>query len=294
MADNKNYYVFCDDNCKFEAMTKEQILTAIEQAITTGAVQDVDTGFITKIKEQNKNVGLKFWIGTQAEYNALATKENNCFYIITDDTAKEDIETAIGNLQREMNTLNEYVGAFTEQVNENVCALLWTGDYDTMGLFESGAITTNYIELHESEKVLEKYNAFIVEIGGKCKKLSYATDGSLTETIVMLNKCKILCTVGKHIDGADDAYEYDGDCLFGAATKCVRALSTINNYWLRTSEITYFVSFAIEENQRRIKPISAMASLRRIIEAEKNPQHIYAGLNIYNIWGVNAPFNGSN
>lgn len=86
MPDNRKYYVICADNCKFESMTKEQILSAIEQAITTGEIKDVDTGFVTKIKEQNTGAALTFWVGTKAEYNALETKARNCFYIITDDT----------------------------------------------------------------------------------------------------------------------------------------------------------------------------------------------------------------
>lgn len=145
---NRKYYVFCENRCLFEGMTKEQTLAAIEQAVTTGEIKDVDAGFITKVKEQNKNVALKFWVGTQTEYNAIETKENNCFYIITDDTAKEDIETAIENLQREINTLNEYVGANLDGINKPV--VLFKG------------------ELHEGETVtipdFEKYIFYAIEI----------------------------------------------------------------------------------------------------------------------------------
>lgn len=91
MSNEKKYYVLCGSNCKYEGMTKEQILTAIEQAINNGEITDVDTGFITNIKEQNAGVGLSFWIGSQAEYNALTEKVNNCFYIITDDSTGADI-----------------------------------------------------------------------------------------------------------------------------------------------------------------------------------------------------------
>jgi hypothetical protein len=73
-------------------MTKEQIITAIEQAVSSGEIKDVDTGFVTTLKEQNKNTGLKFWVGTSAEYNAIAEKEQNCFYILTDDTTGADIK----------------------------------------------------------------------------------------------------------------------------------------------------------------------------------------------------------
>lgn len=101
----RNYYVLCDDSCKFPAMTKEQILTAIEQALTTGEIKDVDTGFITKIKEQNGGGGVKFWVGTNAEYNALTDKEDNCFYIITDDTTAADTDAFIAELNERLITV---------------------------------------------------------------------------------------------------------------------------------------------------------------------------------------------
>ena len=50
MADNeRNYYVLSENNCKFESFTKEQILSAIQQAVNSGEIKNVDTGFVTKI-----------------------------------------------------------------------------------------------------------------------------------------------------------------------------------------------------------------------------------------------------
>lgn len=107
MANEQKFYVFCGNNCKYEAMTKEQILTAITQAVETGEIKDVDTGFITRIVEQNKGVALYFWVGTQAEYNALETKADDCRYIITDDTTKEELATAIMGLTQSVETLQQ-------------------------------------------------------------------------------------------------------------------------------------------------------------------------------------------
>lgn len=96
----RNYYVICEDNCKFPAMTKEQTLAAIKQAIETGEIKDIDTGFVTKIVEQNSGAALSFWVGTSAEYNALESKIHNCFYIITDDTKAETLEDELAELKR--------------------------------------------------------------------------------------------------------------------------------------------------------------------------------------------------
>lgn len=86
MADRK-YYVLCDSNCKFESMTKEQIITAIAEA-TGNTPTDIDAAFITKIKDQNKNSDMRFWVGTQAEYNAVVAKgmkDPNTIYCISTD-----------------------------------------------------------------------------------------------------------------------------------------------------------------------------------------------------------------
>lgn len=92
---NKNYKVLCGDDCLHDGMSKEQILAAIEQIISTGEIQDIDTGFITKIKELNTSAALRFWVGTNAQYNALPEKVENCFYIMTDDTRDEDLEKTV-------------------------------------------------------------------------------------------------------------------------------------------------------------------------------------------------------
>lgn len=77
----RNYYVICDDNCKFEGMTKEQVYDAIAEA-TGSTPTPVDEAFITKVKEQNANHSIKFWKGTEAQYNALTEKDTDTVYII--------------------------------------------------------------------------------------------------------------------------------------------------------------------------------------------------------------------
>lgn len=115
---DRTYYVIADDNCKFESMTKEQILAAITQAVEGHSISDVDTGFVTTIKERNKNIGLKFWIGTTAEYNAIAQKEENCFYILSDDTELEDIETTVNNLHTVVDNLANSVSDLQSDLDE--------------------------------------------------------------------------------------------------------------------------------------------------------------------------------
>lgn len=130
----KNVFVFCGDDCKSESMTKEQILTAISQAISTGEITDVDTGFITKIKELNANGALSFWVGTQAEYNALTEKADNCFYIVTDETVVDDIDAVIKELRDEVESVTNSV---TNIINNMPTGgnVLYTGNISTDGYY---------------------------------------------------------------------------------------------------------------------------------------------------------------
>ncbi len=109
MADRK-YYVVCDMGCKFESMTKEQILTAITQAVNEGTISDIDTGFVQTIKTINGK-GLKFFVGTQSEYEGLTAEEKeNLFAIITNDTTKDALFNALEEMQKEVESL---IGAIT-------------------------------------------------------------------------------------------------------------------------------------------------------------------------------------
>ena len=93
----RNYYVLCDDNCKFPAMTKEQVIAAIAEA-TGNTPTGIDDAFITKLKEKNSGAAFSFWVGTQAEYNAIVAADEviaNCLYLLTDETTVDDMQKQI-------------------------------------------------------------------------------------------------------------------------------------------------------------------------------------------------------
>lgn len=99
------YFCFCGDNCKFETMTKEQILAAIAEA-TGNTVTNIDDAFITKIKEKNKGAAVSVWFGTEAEYNAITEKDPYCIYVKTDDKTIEGINTKIEDINNEIKDIN--------------------------------------------------------------------------------------------------------------------------------------------------------------------------------------------
>lgn len=107
MANTPKVFVLCENNCKYESMTKEQIYTAIIQALENGTVTDVDAGFVQTIKTIN-NIPLKFFVGTQRAYDALSDAEKeNLFAIISDDDSKANL----------INKLEELTNATRENAN---------------------------------------------------------------------------------------------------------------------------------------------------------------------------------
>ena len=101
MAESK-YYVICNSGCRFESMTKEQILTAITQAVNEGTIGDINTGFVTTIKTVNGRA-LKFFVGSQSEYEVLTDDEKkNLFAVITNDTNKESLFSAIEEIRAQL------------------------------------------------------------------------------------------------------------------------------------------------------------------------------------------------
>lgn len=107
VTEEKQYYVLDIANCRYIGMTKEQIMTAITQAVNQGTIGDIDTGFVSKVLEKNGEQYAEFWIGTAAEYAALTTKEDYVFYKITDDTSADDIQQQFTEVYTEIEGLSD-------------------------------------------------------------------------------------------------------------------------------------------------------------------------------------------
>lgn len=128
------YYVIGEGNNFYEGMTKEQILAAITQAIETHTITDVDTGFVTTIKEKNKNSPLALWVGTEAEYNAIQEKDQNTLYIKTDDSTLEAIGEQFAEYNQRLGALYDAIDNFVYKV----------GDVDNITFYGAGYLTSDY------------------------------------------------------------------------------------------------------------------------------------------------------
>lgn len=117
----KKVYVLDDGANQYEAMTREQIIAAITQAVNDGTISDIDAGFITKIQEMNKKGILKWWVGTQAEFNALETKDSNTLYLFTDDPLYQDIINALTEMEEKLLTqIEDKIGSRVEKIEGSI------------------------------------------------------------------------------------------------------------------------------------------------------------------------------
>lgn len=127
------YYVFDDAKNLFEGMTKEEIIAAIAQA--TGVTpQSIDDGFITTLQEQNAQRGVKLWVGSQNEYNAIQQPDANTLYVVTDPAETNELQNQIDQLQSEMNTIvaaatTNASGYVVETLESNPMPLVYNSTY---------------------------------------------------------------------------------------------------------------------------------------------------------------------
>lgn len=139
----RNYYVICDDNCKFEGMTKQQIYDAIAE-VTGNTPTPVDEAFITQIKEQNANKNLKVWKGTEAQYNALQSTDPDTVYFIGTNQVKDldDIKSDIYELQTEVQPINRGGTGATDA--EAAARNLGFNDYVVETIIKDGWVIRKY------------------------------------------------------------------------------------------------------------------------------------------------------
>lgn len=118
--EERKYFVLCESNCKFESMTKEQIIAAIAEATGT-TVMNVDAAFITKLKEQNRGDNIKFWVGTQAEYNAIVASGNidsETFYCTSDGGTIQELCQVTDEVLENLAATNERVNVNAEDISK--------------------------------------------------------------------------------------------------------------------------------------------------------------------------------
>lgn len=173
MSDEKIYYCFCSSNCKYETLTKEQILSLLEQAAAGKLTFDTSAAFITKVKEQNSGGYITFWVGTQAQYNALPTKAPNCFYLITDSTKDADVARAIAAKQDALDWVTDadveamfagtYAGTEAYTAVDNPVPLAVLSETEMTALMDTAPVGSVYKYAGETTAKYENGTHYIIE-----------------------------------------------------------------------------------------------------------------------------------
>lgn len=262
MAGERKYYVFCEDKCKFEAMTKEQTINAIAEA-TGRTPESIETNeaFISMIKEQNANKNLKFWIGTTAQFQALQQKDNDTMYILTDDDSAdswdeiaEDVEELKDKIEK-LTDSGEIKAKKSEQADNATSATKaqYASDDKTKGTiedrltrlgFKEGEIATQSSDFVQiKENYLKRQGNYVL---GHFK----ATTGVLSET----TKQFVLGKIPKLFDAKEGINAYMRRETSGFSTSKVGVLSLVvestqeSDYplVLKTGEITLSEYYSME------------------------------------------------
>lgn len=207
----RTYFCYCDDNCRFETLTREQILTAITQAVNEGTIGDIDTGFVTTIKTINGS-SLRFFVGTQSEYEKLSEDERqNLFAVITNDTTKDGILTALETMGADVEDLQQAVEENKTAIAENTSAIATnTANIAT----NAAAIATNKTNISKNAS------------GISTNKTNIATN---TTKINRLNTAAVTKDIGQGSAALTKASYYYIEVKKSSATNYIFPLGLI--YW---------------------------------------------------------------
>ena len=174
-------YAMCAENCKHLTYTREQFLTILQQAIEAGNLNSInpDLPVFEKIKEIRAGNAIRFWFGTEAQFNELNIAVDDYtkvvfrvgadgnIYICTNDTTLNDAEERFTNIEKDIAGIKkDYTPKSTITA---VTISAWT---ETMNISVSGVTATSPVEIIPGDnitadqlKALQRAN--IVDGGGQ-------------------------------------------------------------------------------------------------------------------------------
>ena len=129
MSDERIIYGFCGANCRVPVYSREEVLSILQQTIEAGDLQGIDvtkSPVVRYIRESRADANMAFWVGTEAEYNALSPAiagaiavaridTSGNVYLCTDDTTFENFLNSV--LEAVDEQTGEALGAFKTEVD---------------------------------------------------------------------------------------------------------------------------------------------------------------------------------
>lgn len=109
-------YVLDGKGNRINGLSKEEVLSIIQQAIDKGDLSEIDkdSAFVSKLKCCVSGGTFSIAFTTQAKYNELKANNQlvvNCIYFITDDETEANIEASIESLNTDMGDVKKRLDA---------------------------------------------------------------------------------------------------------------------------------------------------------------------------------------
>ena len=97
-----------------------------------------EAGFVNTLKEKHKGVKLGFWIGTQAEYDALENKPTDCYVIIEDDATLDDILDMLDAHRTSLGSHQSQIAGLRTQLNNLIKVGSYVGNGESSQFIDLG------------------------------------------------------------------------------------------------------------------------------------------------------------
>lgn len=129
MSEERIIYGFCGANCREPVYSRDEIMSILQQAIEAGSLQGIDitkSPLVKIIRETRADANLSFWMGTEAQFNAISPAvsasiviaridADGNIYLCTDDTTFSSWQAETLELLEAQQA--EALNAFQENVN---------------------------------------------------------------------------------------------------------------------------------------------------------------------------------
>lgn len=185
------YYVLDENNNKIEALDKEGVLAAIEEAIANGSLAGLvaDAAFISKVKCCVSGQTNKLAFVTQAKYNEMQAKgelTKNCYYYITDDETADDIDKLLDvlidrcdQIEERLDALGFKQGAFVvASGSTSINTIKKQGKYVIASFIASKDLTTVTVPAEFRPKEIVEFKGAIS--GNTLNTIYLLTDGTFS------------------------------------------------------------------------------------------------------------------
>lgn len=243
-----------------EGVAVEGVDPSVEPSVYDEILKELQNIRLTcgeQIIEQNEKHAIKFWVGTQAQYDALETKPTDTLCIVTDGTAEADFAAALEKLSNDVKALGNVVA------KKEIGTRLWSGDVDTWNAAYPPRIT-------DHDASISEYEMLYVVVGGSARKI---TGAQTADTVATFDKIGITLTRKPSSSNAN---------IWGGSSVTLTEWDKSSTDWTHGKVRSIFVNFTLTSSAIGIDGVT----VQEMPFNGSGTTSIFAGLHIYEIYGV--------